>query len=343
MNLMSTAKSVIVRLSDLKKGERGTFFVQLADKAKGATHKGNPFFACKFRDLRRTATYMVWGDGPHYATCATDWQPGQFFKMHAAFNEHEKYGGQLEVLKIRPTEDRDAVDGFDPKELVEQARREPDEVLKDLRAFIEATIGDEPLKKLTLGILEVHAEKLKPLPASDRRFYPYPGGWLEHVESVSRNAVWLAQQYRDRFLKLKPPINVDLVASGAVLHDIGRVLEFAPSTTLLEPVEYSIDGRLFGHLFLGRDLVRDAAKAQGDVNPELLRLLEHIIITHLRHPEWGSPKLPMIPEVLILHHADDLDAKMEMYTRCLIRDASDGPFTERDPMLGQTLLKRREV
>ena len=92
-----------------------------------------------------------------------------------------------------------------------------------------------------------------------------------------------------------------------------------------------MDGRLFGHLFLGRDLVRDAAREQGDVNPELLRLLEHLIVTHLNLPEWGSPRLPLIPEVLILHHADDLDAKMEMYVRCLTRRPGAGPFTERDP------------
>ena len=60
-------------------------------------------------------------------------------------------------------------------------------------------------------------------------------------------------------------------------------------------------------------------------------------------PEWGSPRLPAIPEVLILHHADDLDAKFEMYARCLTRDAADGPFTDRDPVLGKQLLKGRTV
>ena len=66
-------------------------------------------------------------------------------------------------------------------------------------------------------------------------------------------------------------------------------------------------------------------------------------LEHLNLPEWGSPRLPLIPESLILHHADDLDAKLEMYVRCLTRDTNDGPFTARDPVLNRPLFKGRTV
>jgi 3'-5' exoribonuclease len=135
---------------------------------------------------------------------------------------------------------------------------------------------------------------------------------------------------------------VDNVVASAILHDLGRVLKFdeaaAGATT-----EYTVPGRLVGHLILGRDLVRETARELGDVNPDLVQLLEHIILSHLTLPEWGSPRLPMVPECLILHHADDLDAKLEMYVRCLSRDQAPGPFTERDPILGKPLLKGRSV
>src|SRR5207245_10582249 len=101
--------------------------------------------------------------------------------------------------------------------------------------------------------------------------------------------------------------------------------------------------RLFRHLFLRRDLVRDTARELGDMNPDLLQMLEHIIITHLNLPEWGSPRLPLVPECLIIHHADDLDAKLEMYVRCLSRDQSPGPFTDADPPLKRALYKGRSV
>src|SRR5262249_37256070 len=140
--------------------------------------------------------------------------------------------------------------------------------------------------------------------------------------------------------ELRPPLNRDLVVAGAVLHDIGRVAELNEDPVVPQP---TVPGRLFGHLFLGRDLVRDAAREQGDVNPDLVQLLEHLVVTHLALPEWGSPRLPLIPEALILHHADDLDAKMEVYVRCLRNDQAAGPFTDRDPLLNRHLYKGRNV
>src|SRR5262249_25861582 len=142
------------------------------------------------------------------------------------------------------------------------------------------------------------------------------------------------------YTELKPPLNKGLVVAGAILHDIGRVAEFDDNVVSPQP---TVPGRLFGHLFLGRDLVREAAASIEGLNPELLRLLEHLIVSHLNHPEWGSPRLPLIPESLILHHADDLDAKLEMYARCLSHDRGQGPFTERDPVLNRQLLKGRSV
>ena len=100
-----------------------------------------------------------------------------------------------------------------------------------------------------------------------------------------------------------------------------------------------------GHLVLGRDLVRDTARELGDVDPELLQMLEHIILAHPNRPEWGSPRLPLIPECLIVHHADDLDAKMEMYVRWLSKDKEPGAFTRASPCSGSGYSRdgRREM
>jgi 3'-5' exoribonuclease len=143
--------------------------------------------------------------------------------------------------------------------------------------------------------------------------------------------------------ELTPPLNRDLVIAGAILHDVGRVAELGVPDVPGQPAEPTVDGRLFGHILLGRDLIRQAAAKIPELNHELLTLLEHVVVSHLSLPEWGSPRLPAIPEVLILHHADDLDAKMEMYARCLTRDTSAGPFTDPDPILKKPLLKKREV
>ena len=194
--------------------------------------------------------------------------------------------------------------------------------------------------RLVLSLLDRHAAALQCLPATPRHFYPFPGGLLEHTLSVTQTCLYLVEKYTAHYPDLRPPLNRDVVVAGAVLHDLGRVLELAADPVAAQP---TVPGRLLGHLFLGRDLVRDAARELGDVNPELVQLLEHVIISHLNLPEWGSPRLPLVPESLILHHADDLDAKVEMYARCLRKDREEGPFTARDPVLGRQLYKGRSV
>lgn len=340
---MSKPHPAMTRLSDLKPGERGTFFALLADRVRGLAQNNKPYFKCAFKDLRRSATYMVWADGPHFTACDTEWQVGQFFKIRGVYTEHERYGSQVDVEQIRHVQDRDAAEGFNPADFVERSRLDPEQMLAELRNLVDAEIADRPLRTLARTLIDRHAERLKVLPASPRNFYPFPGEWLEHTLSVAHTGGWLANWYRERHPDLSPPLNRDVVIAGAVLHDIGRAVELEPGPGPLDPAEPTVDGRLLGHLFLGRDLIRDAAREQADVNPELLRLLEHLVVSHLNHPEWGSPRLPLIPEALILHHADDLDAKMEMFARCLTRDPGPGPFTERDPVLGRHLYKGREV
>jgi 3'-5' exoribonuclease len=283
---------------------------------------------------------MVWADGGYYESCEGEWRPGQFFKIRGVYVESERYGPQIDIQQIRHVIDADSDDGFQPADFVECSRFHPDAMFAELRALAETSIGDEPLRRLVVSLLDRHAPAWKQRPATTRNFYPFPGGLLEHTLSVTKSCLHLAEKYATHYAEVSPPINRDLVVAGAMLHDIGRVVELNDDPVKAEP---TIPGRLFGHLFLGRDVVRDAAREQGDVNPELVAMLEHIVISHLNHPEWGSPRLPLLPECLIIHHADDLDAKIEMYMRCLRNDKADGPFTDRDPVLGRQLFKGRSV
>jgi 3'-5' exoribonuclease len=337
---MARTKPPLVRLSDLAPGQSGDFFVQLAEKHKGATRDGKPFFTCRFRDARRAVTCMVWLDGGWYEACEKDWQEGHFYKIRGTYVEQERFGPQIELTNIRAATEADRADGFDPAELVERSRYDSDELFLNLRGLAEKHIADEPLRGLVLTILDRHAGPIKRLPATQKNFYPFCGGLVEHLLSVTQICLELVEWYAARYTELKPPLNKDLVVAGAVLHDIGRVLELDGEAGAAQP---TVPGRLVGHLFLGRDLVRDTARELGNVNPELLQLLEHVIVSHLNLPEWGSPRLPLVPESLIIHHADDLDAKLEMYARCLRKDVEAGPFTARDPVLGRQLYKGRSV
>ena len=336
---MPRPKPTLAPLSELTPGQFADCFALLAERSKGVTRDGKPFYTCRFRDARRSAAVMVWADGPHFDDCEKHWQVGQCYKLRAVYDEHEKYGPQLDLHQIRPVTDADRADGFDPLDFVERSRRDPAAMFAELRGLAEREIADEPLRRLVLLLLDRHAERLRWLPGSQRHYHPFAGGWLEHTLAVTHSCLHLADKYRSLYPELTPPLNRDLLTAGAILHDVGRAAEF-DDPLALQP---TVPGRLLGHLFLGRDLVRDAARDVPELNPELLQLLEHLIVSHLNLPEWGSPRLPLIPESLILHHADDLDAKLEMYVRCLTRDAAAGPFTDRDPVLGRQLYKGRQV
>ncbi len=334
-------KPVLVKLSELRPGDYADTFVQLAAKSRGTTRDGKPFFTCKFRDACRTVgSVPIWEDSSLFEE-AQQWQVGHFFKVRTTYTEHERYGPQLDIEQIREVQERDRAEGFSELDFTRRSRHDPEAMFAELEALVNGEIVDGPLRTLVLNLLTADAAALKVIPASTRHYYPFAGGWLEHTLSVARSCAWLSDRYAAMYPELNPPLNRGVIIAAAVLHDIGRVrgVEMPPG----QPARVNVPGELFGHLFLAYDMIRAGATGVPDLDPELLDLLLHSVITYLRLPEWGSPRLPLIPEVLILHHADDLDAKMEMYTRCLMRDTAEGPFTERDAVLGRPLLKGRKV
>jgi 3'-5' exoribonuclease len=336
-------KPPILPLHQVVAGQSAIFFALLIDKKRNKTRDGKSFFTLTFKDTKRTVTAAIWEDGELYAQCDKDWNIGGYYRIQARYFVHDRYGDQIDIQLIRPTNENDQAEGFKESDFAVRSRFDSATMFVELRALAEAEIKDEPLKKLTLKILDDYALSLDPLPATANKFFPFPGGWLEHTLSVTKNCIWLVERYAAYYAELKPPLNRDLVIAGAVLHDIGRVLEYHPPAIPGLAPEVSLDGRLFGHLALGRDLIRNAAVTIPEMNPELLRLLEHLVIAHLALPEWGSMRLPAIPEALILHHADDLDAKLEMYVRCLMNDKADGVLTDPDSVLRRSLWKVRTV
>jgi 3'-5' exoribonuclease len=176
---------------------------------------------------------------------------------------------------------------------------------------------------LVLGILEQYREVLLELPAAKHNHHARLGGYLEHVLSVTKTCAYLADKYAGLYPDLQPPLDKDLVIAGGILHDIGKVREMKSTSV---GAEYTPSGTLIGHILQGRDILREAATRHPVAEEKLLRL-EHIIVAHQRLPEWGSPKPPMTLEALMVHYADDLDAKLEMMVNILAEDTSEGPLT----------------
>jgi 3'-5' exoribonuclease len=172
-----------------------------------------------------------------------------------------------------------------------------------------------------VDILQNHRAELLTLPSATRNHHAYVGGFLEHVLSVTRTCLFLADKYEDYYPELDPPLNKDVVVAGAILHDIGKLRELEQRP---QGAAYTPEGHLIGHVLQGRDIVREAAAGR-ELDAEALLRIEHVIVSHQRLPEWGAPKPPMTPEAIIVHYADDLDAKYHMMVQALKDAATDGP------------------
>jgi 3'-5' exoribonuclease len=108
--------------------------------------------------------------------------------------------------------------------------------------------------------------QFKKAPAAKHFHHGYLGGLLEHTLSVSQMAVRVSEQY--------PNLDCDLLLSGAILHDIGKIEELTVEPT----IEYSNKGRLLGHIVLGVVMVEEKLKSLKDFPPELALRLKHLTI-----------------------------------------------------------------
>jgi 3'-5' exoribonuclease len=309
-------------LSELKDGQQGDFFALLTSKEELTTRDGKPYYKVSFRDAGREVSFPVWSDSPWAVACRDEWTPGAFYKLRATYRE-TAYGPQLEIRRIREVTDADKDEGFDPNMCLPRSRFDPESMFNDLLGIVRQRIADTQLRELVESILADHRDQLTAYPAAKHFHHAYLGGLLEHTLSVTRNAVYLADKYGEYYPDLKPPLNKDLVVAGAVLHDIGKIRELEQDLT---GTTFTPAGELVGHILQGRDILREAAE-KAEVEPDLLVRLEHVIVSHQRLPEWGSPKPPMTPEALLVHYADDVDAKYHIMYRVLAEDTNPGPFT----------------
>lgn len=313
--------SLVVPLSRMVEGQECDTFALLSAREEAVTRAGKPYFRVAFRDAEREISFPVWSDSAFSEACRNEWSVGKCYKLRAVLRE-TSFGPQLDILKIREATAADARDGFNPLALCPHSRFDSGQMFDQLLELARTEIADSELGRLTCDLLTANREQLLILPAAVYNHHAFAGGYLEHVLSVTRNAVLLVDKYLRDYPELAQRLSKDLVVAGAILHDIGKVRELAATPA---GAAYTPPGELIGHVLMGRDMVREAAGGR-NISPETLLRLEHIIVSHQRLPEWGAPKPPMTLEAMLVHFADDLDAKLQSM-RQAIEECPDEPFT----------------
>lgn len=203
-----------------------------------------------------------------------------------------------------------------------------DEIKTEFSTIVSTYLQNNPTLKKIVNDLIISNENFFVWPAATIIHHNYPGGLAIHSLSVCKNAIDIWERYKGENIKL------EVLVAGALLHDIGKLSEYNKDGTR------TIYGDLVSHIVDGSDRILKWALDNGKnpFNNIELTILRHIILSHHRKPEFGSPVVPGTIEALIVSYADDLDSKVEA-VEVALRNLNEGAQSEKIFSIGNQFLK----
>ena len=281
---------------------------------------GEPYLALTLADRSGQIEAKMWDNVDDVLEA---FEQDDFVKVKGLINKY-KNRFQLTIHKLRKLGEAE----IDFADYLPKTTKDIDQLWQTLANFV-AGFQNPLLKSLVQAFMadpEI-AAAYRNAPAAKTLHHAYIGGLLDHVVSLFRSCDLICRNY--------PQINRDLLLTGAFLHDIGKIHEL----TYNRSFSYTNRGQLLGHMIIELEMLQAKLAQVPGFPDELKTLVEHLIISHHGQYEFGSPKLPMFPEALMLHYLDDLDSKMEAMRSQFERESLlDNPWTSYNPSLGRPLL-----
>ncbi len=281
---------------------------------------GEPYLALTLGDRSGHLEAKMWDNVEEVLNA---FEQDDFLKVKGLVNKY-KNRFQLTIHKLRKLGESE----IEFSDYLPKTTRNIDELWQTLTDFV-ASFRDPHLKSLVQAFMsdpEI-AAAYRNAPAAKTLHHAYIGGLLDHVVSLFRSCDLVCRNY--------PQVNRDLLLTGVFLHDIGKIHEL----TYNRSFSYTTRGQLLGHMIIELEMLQAKLALFPEFPAELKTLIEHLIISHHGEYEFGSPKLPMFPEALLLHYMDDLDSKMEAMRAHFEREADlESSWTSYNPSLGRPLL-----
>ena len=294
-------------IKDLVDGGSANGYYLVKDVSKCLTNAGKAYLKIHFQDSSGTIDAKKWDNITEHDIKIL--VPGNIVKIVGSAND---YKGKLQI-KVLNIEEADPQDSNISDFIVES----PIPVLTLVEKFKKylASVKNSDCKAILNEIFSKHYNDFINFPAAVKNHHEFYHGLLFHTVSMCDVADFLASHY--------PNIDRDLLISGCLLHDIGKIKELSgPVAT-----KYTDEGNLLGHLTIGMSMVRDAAEKL-NLKSEVPLLLEHMILSHHGKLEFGSAVLPRTREALLLSMIDDMDAKMMILDKAY-DEVEPGEYTEK--------------
>ena len=306
-------------ISNFSDGMRveGQFLIGTASKS--VNNLGSAYFNVELRDASGSIQGKKWD-----ATSEDEkiFVPGNVVLV---LGEVVKYREALQLKILKATlvaeEDIDFLTLLTPPPIPKE------ELIKRFNGYVES-VKDPDCSALLSYFINKYKDKLYVYPAGVSVHHEYSSGLLTHLTSMAELGDFLANKYQ--------PLNRDLLITGILLHDIGKLIELEGPVVY----KYSVEGKLLGHISIMAAEIREAADFL-KIKSEIPMLLEHMVLSHHDKPEFGSPVSPMIKEALLLTMIDNMDSKMAIVTKAL-ETVDEGEFTQKlFPLDGRTLYKHK--
>jgi 3'-5' exoribonuclease len=286
-----------IYISDLMGFEEGkpfdSYFLVLT-KQQRTTKSNKPYLNLTLGDKTGQIEGRVWDLGD--PRIAKDFERGEIVKVRGSVSRYEDRA-QVKVDQLRQAQPGEA----EKLDMLPATSHDIGEMWRLLEAAV-ASFTNPDLKRLLQALMAdpAIAQAYREAPAARQLHHAWLGGLLEHVVSLLGLADRVAAHY--------PMLDRDLLLTGVILHDLGKIRE----------------GSLLGHIQIGTEIVVKTIDALPGFPDRLRTLVIHMILAHHGKLEFGSPKLPMIPEALVLNFVDDLDAKMQAMATEFEKSAREG-------------------
>ena len=280
-----------IYIEQIKERDRIDSIFLVRDKITAMAKNGKPYMTLKMMDRTGEVEGRIWDQVDQFSA---RFEKNDFILVNA---KASVYMGKMQlIVQDLKKVDEKLVDLGDflpvSKRSMTEMRHELDGILESLTdPHIEALLRaffDDP------DFFALYSKA----PAAKAMHHVFLGGLLEHSLAVVGLACDVAKRY--------PQVNRNLLISGALLHDVGKVNELSYQRSF----DYTDEGKLLGHIVIGVQMIEDRIRQLADFPNELSMLIKHLLLSHHGQYDFGSPKRPKFLEAVILNFIDDLDSKI---------------------------------